>query len=136
MFIVGHGTLIPTLTLNDGNAAKTSLEKAEALNNSFGSVLSDEHCTNVPFCEEKSGTPLSNIIFTPDMIKMNLLNLNVNKSVGSDNIHPYMIKTLAEFISKPLAILFNKSMESGTTPEKWAEAFTSHSQERNNEYRG
>ena len=60
-------------------------------------------------------------IFTPDMIKMKLLNLNVNKSVGPDNIHPYMLKTLVEFISKPSAILFNKSMESGTTPEKWAD---------------
>ena len=50
---------------------------------------------------------------------MKLLNLNVNKSVWPDNIHPYMIKTLAEFISKQLAIIFNKSMESGTTPEKW-----------------
>ena len=111
------------MTLNDGNAAKTSLEKAGVLNNYFGSVLSDEHCTNVPLCEEKySGTPLSNITFTPDMVKMKLLNLNVNKSVGHDNILPYMLKTLAEFISKPLAILFNKSMESRTTSEKWAEA--------------
>ena len=61
--------VMPTLTLNEGNAAKTSLEKAEALNIYFGSVLSDEHCTNVPLCEEKySGTPLSNIIFTSNMI--------------------------------------------------------------------
>ena len=54
-------------------------------------------------------------------IKMKLLSLNVNKYVGPDNIHPYMLKTLAEFISKQLSILFNKSMESGTTQEKCVE---------------
>ena len=46
-----------------------------------------------PYATEKySDTSLSNIIFTPDMIKMMLLNLNVNKSVSPDNIHPYMLK--------------------------------------------
>ena len=40
------------------------------------------------------------------MIKTKLLKLNGNKSVGPDNI--------------PQAILFNKSMVSGTTPEPWA----------------
>ena len=35
-------TIIPTLTLNDGSTAKTSLDKAEALNNYFGSVQIDE----------------------------------------------------------------------------------------------
>ena len=57
-------TIIPTLTLNDGSTAKTSLDKAEALNNYFGSVQTDEDCTNVPLCEVKySGIPLSKIIF-------------------------------------------------------------------------
>ena len=56
------------------------------------------------------------------MVKMKLLNLNGNKSMGPDNIHPHMLKSLADTISKPLAIIFNKSMVSGTTPEQWAEA--------------
>ena len=42
--------------------------------------------------------------------------------MGPDNIHPHMLKSLADTISKPLAIIFNKSMVSGTTPEQWAEA--------------
>ena len=53
---------------------------------------------------------------------MKLLNLNGNKSMGHDNIHPHMLKSLADTISKPLAIIFNKSMVSGPTPEQWAEA--------------
>ena len=58
-------TIIPTLTLNDASTAKTSLDKAEALNNYFGSVQTDDDCTNVPLCEVKySGIPLSKIIFT------------------------------------------------------------------------
>ena len=116
-------TIIPTLTLNDGSTAKTSLDKAEALNNYFGSVQTDEYCTNVPLCEVKySGIPLSKRIFTQDMVKMKLLNLNRNKSMGPDNIHPHMLKSLADTISKPLAIILNKSMVSGTTPEQWADA--------------
>ena len=42
--------------------------------------------------------------------------------MGPDNIHPHMLNSLADTISKPLAIIFNKSMVSGTTPEQWAEA--------------
>ena len=56
------------------------------------------------------------------MVKMKLLNLNGNKFMGPDNIHPHMLKSLADTISKPLAIIFNKSMVIGTTPEQWAEA--------------
>ena len=41
-------TIISTLTLNDGSTAKTSLDKAEALNNYFGSVQTDEDCNNIP----------------------------------------------------------------------------------------
>ena len=47
----------------------------------------------VPPCEDKyTGEPLKIIVFTPDMIKTKLLNINENKSPGPDNIHPFMIR--------------------------------------------
>ena len=42
------------------------------------------------------------------MIKMKLLGMNGNKSPGPDSIDPFMIKCLAEPLSIPFSILFNK----------------------------
>ena len=114
---------IPILTLNDGATAITSIQKAEALNNHFSSVFNTEDIDNVPLCEDKyTGDPLETIVFTPDIIKTKLLNINENKSPGPDNIHPFMIRCLADPLSKPLSILFNKSIKSSTVPDQWLEA--------------
>ena len=114
---------IPTLTLNDGTTAITSLQKAEAFNNHFSNVFNTEDVNNVPLCEDKyTGEPLNSIEFTPDMIKTKLLNINENKSPGPENIHPFMIRCLADPLSKPLSILFNKSIRSSTSPDQWLEA--------------
>ena len=56
------------------------------------------------------------------MIKTKLLNINENKSPGPDNIHPFMIRCLADPLSKPLAILFNKSIKNSISPDQWLEA--------------
>ena len=73
-------------------------------------------------CEDKyTGDPLENIVFTPDIIKIKLLNINENKSPGPDNIHPFMVRCLEDTLSKPLSILFIKSIKSSTAPDQWLE---------------
>jgi len=48
-----------------------------------------------------------------------LKNLNGNKSMGPDKIHPRVLKELAEELSLPFSILFNKSLKSMELPSDW-----------------
>ena len=90
-----------------GTKAITSLQKAEAPDDHFSSVFNTEDTDNIPFCEDKyTGTPLSTIVFTPEMLKIKLLGINGNKSPGPDNIHPFMVECFAEPLCEPLSILF------------------------------
>ena len=46
----------------------------------------------------------------------------LNKSCGPDEIHPRLLKELAATISKPIAFLFNKSMQCGKVSFDWKKA--------------
>ena len=50
--------------------------------------------------------------------------MDENKSPGPDQIHPVFAKRLAHVlsISRPLTILFNLSMNLGTTAKQWKDA--------------
>ena len=48
-----------------------------------------------------------------------LKSLNVSKSPGPDEIHPRILKELSYELSKPLTMLFNKSIHDGKIPDKW-----------------
>ena len=45
-----------------------------------------------------------------------------NKAPSLDGYHPCFVKEIAEFISKPLGIIFRNSVESGNIPTQWKEA--------------
>ena len=51
-----------------------------------------------------------------------LKNLNHAKSPGPDEIHPRILKELANELAKPLTILFQKIIKDGKLPDKWKEA--------------
>ncbi|KFU98780.1 hypothetical protein N339_11526, partial [Pterocles gutturalis] len=48
-----------------------------------------------------------------------LKNLKVHKSMGPDEIHPGILKELADEVAKPLSIIFEKSWHSGEVPADW-----------------
>ena len=48
-----------------------------------------------------------------------LNSLKINKSPGPDGLHPRILKELSSEISRPLALLFNKTMYSGMIPSSW-----------------
>ena len=59
------------------------------------------------------------------MVRILILSLNITKSCGPDEIHPLMLKELVDFISKPLALLMNKTVEHGCLPGDWKKAIVS-----------
>ena len=59
------------------------------------------------------------IIITEDDVLKRLKKLNVNKSEGPHLIHPRVIFEIRYEIAQPLAMLFNRSLESNQIPAIW-----------------
>ena len=62
-----------------------------------------------------------NTQFAIPPVKMNellqdLLHLHINKSTGTDNIGPMILKVSAPFIVSPLTYIFNRIIDSGIYP--------------------
>jgi hypothetical protein len=98
----------------------SDIEKIKALNEYFSSISNvDESGTNLPdnylLCEET----LSDIVIQEHEIYDIISILPVNKAVGPDCISHKMLKSTAKAVSKPLCILFNKSLCENTFPNYW-----------------
>ncbi|KFQ51802.1 hypothetical protein N333_04207, partial [Nestor notabilis] len=54
-----------------------------------------------------------------DQVRDHLENLNMHRSMGPDEIHPQVLKELANEVAKPLSIIFERSWQSGEVPDDW-----------------
>ncbi|KFP87570.1 Putative 115 kDa protein in type-1 retrotransposable element R1DM, partial [Apaloderma vittatum] len=54
-----------------------------------------------------------------EQVREHLENLKVHKSMGPDEIHPRVLKELAAEVARPLAIIFERSWQSGEVPTDW-----------------
>ena len=51
------------------------------------------------------------------MTRYKILKLSVNKSCGPEETHPQILIELVSLLSKPLALLLNKTMDEGSIPQ-------------------
>ena len=103
----------------------TDEEKAEILQRQFLSVFTGEDSGLLPTLIPRTDTIIENVVLPEDSVHEKLTKLNVNKSLGPDDIHPRMLKELADDMSAPVALLFNKSIQDEELPRQWKEAYVS-----------
>lgn len=92
---------------------------AENMNAYFSSVFTEESFKNFSIIDRKVDAELCDIECTTVEVEMYLKNLSVNKSPGSDNISPRILKECASQLAPPLTSLFNTSFYSGMHPVGW-----------------
>ena len=109
--------------INDKNSMKfKDEEKANILQKQFASVFTREPPGEIPQLKERTDVKLDSITVTRDMVQTQILNLNANKSCGPDEINYRLLIELADYISLPLTLLFNKTLKVGEIPVDWKRA--------------
>ena len=69
---------------------------------------------------EKDNIDIINI--KPEKVLKQLKNLNVSKSCGPNNCHPFFLRECAEEIYLPLSEIFQRSISTGDEPNDWKNA--------------
>ena len=115
---------IPDLIMPDGNKTKNDEEKSTTLNNFFSSVFTTENIESTPVIEDKINQEkfIYTVDTTEEEMKLLLRDLKPNKSPGTDEIHPYLLRECASYLAKPLSILFNLTVNQGKIPDMWKQA--------------
>ena len=95
-------------------------ERAELLNSYFSSVFSCKwnHAQHgkITSCDERWELWPR---ITVGLVHKHIVSLHETKSSGPDELLPRVLKELADVISEPLSIIFDKSWKTGEVPEDW-----------------
>ncbi|KAK4822567.1 LOW QUALITY PROTEIN: hypothetical protein QYF61_016136 [Mycteria americana] len=106
-----------------GNTVTKDEEKAEVLNAYFASVFNSRaNCslgTQPLELEDRDRDQNGAPIIQGEMVSDLLHHLDTHKSMGPDEIHPRVLKELADVLTKTLSIIYQQSWLTGEVPVDW-----------------
>ena len=79
----------------------------------------------IPKLSSRTESFITNMHVSEAIVKKELMSVNLNKSLGPNEIHPRLLAELADFLSELVTLLFNKSILHGVLPREWKEAYIS-----------
>ncbi len=94
---------------DDGAAVTDSPNMARILANYYAPVYRADEERDHPSLPEPS-TIMNAPHFTPAAVQKELHTLDAAKGSGPDNLHPFMLRILADFLAEPITTLYNKSL--------------------------
>ena len=110
---------VHSLKKPNGELTDTDGEIVDLLNNYFATVFSPtENAFEIPTEVETPELPIVDKV----MIEKLLSEINPNKSMGPDNMHPTILKNLSKQLAYPITIIFNESLKSSKVPNIWKQA--------------
>ncbi|GAB0195083.1 mitochondrial enolase superfamily member 1 [Grus japonensis] len=107
---------IEPILVEDGHLTNRDEEKAEAFNAYFGSVFNNADRAWAALFTESEDHKCGNSDFPfvdTEIVRDQLYQLNVHKSMGPDGIHLAVLNELADVMAGPLSITYQRSWESG-----------------------
>ncbi|XP_047124135.1 uncharacterized protein LOC124806893 [Hydra vulgaris] len=98
-----------------------AIHSANRLNEHFKSVFVDDSKNDqLPLFERRHNQEDSGVVIISFEATLAYLNgLNLNKSIGVDNISPKVLKECPSQMTYPLTLIYNKTLSEGSTPSAW-----------------
>ena len=116
-------TKIPTILLN-GVSAEIEIDKANMLNDYVSSqTLINDQNKQLPDPDLFTDSTLDSITISVQDVKDVLETLDRNKAHSPNYISPCLLKKGAPILSKPLCILFSRSLRQGYFPSPWKDGY-------------
>ena len=118
-------SVVTSLERTDGSRTETDKDTADCFSEAFSSVFVNEPFGPLPKeCYTKSDDICDSVDITEEDVLSQLKKLNIYKSMGPDDVHPKLLKSLSDDPSfvRSLTLLYQKCAEECVIPNMWKTA--------------
>ena len=102
----------------NGSLISDKYRMSEVFAEAFASVFVTCH-PNSPHDHQRSEIRMDDICIRYSSVRDVLNNLDGSSSPGPDGLHPMVLNMCGEILSLPLAIIFQKSLDTSILPQEW-----------------